>query len=34
MKGDYGDWTVRELKEALKERGLPVSDIFEKHVLF
>ena len=25
MGSSYDDWTVRELKEALEERGLPVS---------
>ena len=25
MGSSYDDWTVKELKEALKERGLPVS---------
>ena len=31
MGSSYDDWTVKELKEALKERGLPVSG--NKHEL-
>jgi hypothetical protein len=31
MGRNYADWTVKELKETLKERGLPVSG--KKHVL-